>query len=138
MKRILGISALAISVLALGATQASAGDRLSRDQLLEVVSGQPYELKLTIPSVGEITSWGFVDPSGTVYGKNSRGDSNQGSWKVNDDGEYCVSWRNTRWVGGCASFEKTGENAYTRNASVRESFVFFPGEGDKYNVKPKD
>lgn len=94
-----------------------AGEKLTKDEVVALVSDSTYQT-----STG---NQGVINADGTVSASSPRS-SSEGTWKVTDDGEYCNSWSNSRWNGSCAAFERTEDaNVFVRatpEGSARYTF----------------
>lgn len=88
-----------------------ADDTLTKEEVLALVSGSSYK------SVSaESTNFGEIRADGSAFATNSNG-SSKGTWRVTDDGQYCIQWDNSRWTGNCSHFSRTDKpNVYSRKA----------------------
>jgi hypothetical protein len=111
------------------ASSALADDaKLSKEELLQIV---PDSKVISTSPRGNIRRW-VNDPSGSFVAnwesppqaKHSTGNA-QGSWKVDDKGQYCVhiEWQQLQTEGWCAFLQKTGDGKYGIAADGHSSWV---------------
>ncbi|OAJ56806.1 hypothetical protein A6V36_32845 [Paraburkholderia ginsengiterrae] len=91
--------------------------KLSKDELMQVI---PDSKVLSTGARGFIRRW-TNDPSGSFVAnweappqfRHGTGNA-QGTWKVNDKGQYCVhiEWEKLQAEGWCAFLQKTGDGKY--------------------------
>ncbi len=67
---------------------------------------------------------------GRIMGKSKRGPTDEGTYRITDDGLYCRKWNN--WRGGaesCAKVKRMGDTFATvaTNESVRSTYTIIPG-----------
>jgi len=112
-------AAASAALLGCGACSAWADDaqNLSKEDLMQVV---PDSKVVSTGPRGNIRRWTndasgkFVATWGTPP-QMRRGTGNaQGTWKVNDKGQYCVriEWQQLQAEGWCAFLQKTGDGKY--------------------------
>ncbi|CAK0778674.1 exported hypothetical protein [Azospirillaceae bacterium] len=86
-----------------------AGEKLSKQEVTSLISGTNYKT-----STGNN---GTIDADGSLSAQSSSGGRSNGTWSVEDNGDYCNNWDNPRWSGSCAPFYKIDEkpNVYLRD-----------------------
>ncbi|HEX7912891.1 MAG TPA: hypothetical protein VF534_33015 [Paraburkholderia sp.] len=96
---------------------ADEAQKLSKDDLMLVV---PDSKVVSTGQRGYIRRW-TNDPSGNFVANwespaqmRHGGGNAQGTWKVNDKGQYCVhiEWEKLQAEGWCAFLQKTGDGKY--------------------------
>ena len=113
--------AAAVSAALLGCIVSSAladdAQKLSKEDLMQVV---PDSKVLSTSPRGFVRRW-TNDPSGNFaanwetppQARHATGNA-QGTWKVNDKGQYCVhiEWEHLQTEGWCAFLQKTADGKY--------------------------
>lgn len=106
----LPVAAIAADPATLAEVQAADGKRLSRDEVLALVTGSRAESTGRTGSDRQLDHGKDGRMTGRSYGANQRsgGTAAEGTWRVNDNGAYCVdlNWKGAtvnvdeKWCGG--------------------------------------